>query len=144
MLENIIKKLKRAHLYFTDYTGYIIQKAEEEKWPGIKIKIKPDYNLFNELISFYITIENSGSDSRVYEIDYAQIPSKYQVKIKDSNLTITEKQDIQQIAELRTFYYARDKIVPKANEKGIKTEPSLECLNFRINIIEKYLNEKYL
>jgi len=144
MLENIIKNLKNAYLYLADRPEYFIQKAEEEKWPGINLKLTTDYLLYNgELCAFYLECESFEPDSKSYILEKWGIPNKMQVqKPNREKLTITNKKYLLLITKLRIFYYIKNQVLPKIEKRDIKINPPKEFLNLEIKI-KNQLNEKY-
>jgi len=142
-IKELAEACKGVYLRVTNLSQYVLQKAKKESWSGIEIFLKPFYTLCNgEMAGYSVIVRDIEQIGKQYEL-YV-VPGTKSVKVKKPNGEVVVKEsDVlnNTVDLLNALYYIRDKFLPEAVKKQIKTVPDLPLVHYQIEGLESKLKE---
>ena len=143
MLQDILKKLRRGMLHLTNPSANIAERARKERWPEIILELEAFYTLADGRLAGYSIIAGSPDHQRC-EIGVTPSYERFKTRTSQGKLVVEDPQDLVTLTKLNSLYFLRDKMIPEAQKRFVRTKPNLQGIQLEIKRLEERLSRKYL
>ena len=138
----ILKKLKDDLIYLINPSAHIAEKARKERWPEIVLELEAFTTLADGSLAGYSVI--AGNPHQRYEIKVTPVYESFRKGTQQGILVVRDPQDLATITRLNSLYFLRDKMIPEAQKRSVRTNPDLQSILLEIGRLNGELNRKYL